>query len=192
MIQARPPSASRHVALVAVYQSRTMKPKGKLLALFLVFGAIALVTASGAFTSTSVDRTMTVTVANDSAALLGLAPNSTSQNGGYASFAGDQIEITIEDANLDADTHVNHVLNVTNNGQSDVQIWVTLTGPNTAPVSLWEGPSQTGNNIVSQSNATTVTSGNTISVSVRIDTRGASLSAGSTLVDQVTFHAESV
>lgn len=169
-----------------------MKPKGKLLALFLVFGAIALVTASGAFTSTAVDRTMTVTVANDSAALLGLAPNSTSQNGGYASFNNDQIEITINDVNLDADTHVNHVLNVTNNGESNVEIWVTRTGDNADPVTFWNGPAQTGGNIVGQGNATTVNSGNSISVSVRIDTRGATLNAGDNLVNQVTFHAESV
>jgi hypothetical protein len=169
-----------------------MKPKGKLLALFLVFGAIALVTASGAFTSTAVDRTMTVTVANDSAALLGLAPNSTSQNGGYASFTNDRIEITIQDANLDADTHVNHVLNVTNNGESDVDIWVTLSGDNPNTVTLWNGPVQSGSTIVNQGNATTVNSGDTISVSVRIDTRGAGLNAGNNLVNQVTFHAESV
>lgn len=169
-----------------------MKPKGKLLALFIVFGAIALVTASGAFTSTAVDRTMTVTVANDSAALLGLAPNSTSQNGGYASFTNDQIEIAINDVNLDADTHVNHVLNVSNNGESDVQIWVTRTGDNPATVTFWNGPAQTGGNIVGQGNATTVNSGNSISVSVRIDTRGAALNAGDNLVNQVTFHAESV
>lgn len=169
-----------------------MKPKGKLLALFVVFGAIALVTASGAFTSTSVDRTMTVGVANDSAALLGLSPNSTSQNGGYASFSNDRIQVDISQANLDADTHVNHVLNVSNNGNSNVQVWVTLSGNNTGAVSLWQGPVNSGQNIVSQSNATTVNTGSTISVSIRIDTRGLGLSGGDSLVDTVTFHAESV
>lgn len=169
-----------------------MKPKGKLLALFVVFGAIALVTASGAFTSTSVDRTMNIGVANDSSALLGLAPNSTSQNGGYASFSGDKIQVDISDANLDADTHVNHVLNVSNGGKSEIEVWVTLTGNNTNAVSVWAGPVDTGQNIDSQGNATNIAVGSSVSVSIRIDTRGLGLNAGDTLVDTVTFHAESV
>ncbi len=167
-----------------------MRPKGKLLALFAIFVAIGLVTASGAFTSTSVDRTMTIGVADDSAALLGLAPNSTSQNGGYADGTGDVVSVTIDNANLDADTHVDHVLNVSNNGDSTVDIWVTLSGTNTTAVTLYQGPISDGNAIGNAQGAGfQLASGASASVSIRIDTRGTSDSAGTTLVDTVTFHA---
>lgn len=167
-----------------------MKPKGKLLALFVVFGAIALVTASGAFTSTSVDRTMTVGVANDSSALLGLSPNGTSQNGGYASFSGDQIQVDVSNANLDADTHIDHVLVLQNNGNSDVEIWATLTGSNTGLVTLYSGPVSGGTAVPTSQQATiTLSPGESASVSIEIDTTGAGLSAGDQIVDTVTFHA---
>lgn len=166
-----------------------MKPKGKLLALFVVFGAIALVTASGAFTSTSVDRTMTIGVANDSSALLGLSPNGTSQNGDYASFSGDQIQVEIPNANLDADTHVNHVLVVQNNGNSDVEIWATVDGDNPGAVALWSGPVGDTQVPTSQDSTIVLTPGDTASVSIQIDTTGLGLSAGDSLVDTVTFHA---
>lgn len=167
-----------------------MRPKGKLLALFAIFVAIGLVTASGAFTSTSVDRTMTVGVAADSSALLGLAPNSTSANGGYASTNNGQIEVDVSNANLDADTHIDHVLNLSNNGNSDVEVWVTLSGNNTAAVTLYDGTVSGGTAIPGSQQATvTVPSGGTISVSIEIDTTGMGLSPGDSLVDTVTFHA---
>lgn len=166
-----------------------MKPKGKLLALFVVFGAIALVTASGAFTSTSVDRTMTVGVANDSSALLGLSPNSTSQNGDYASFSGDQIQVDVSNANLDADTHINHVLVLQNNGNSDVEIWATVAGDNPGAVTLWSGPVGDTQVPTSQDPAITLTPGDTTSISIQINTTGLGLVDGDNLVDTVTFHA---
>lgn len=172
-----------------------MKPKGKLLALFVVFGAIALVTASGAFTSTSVDRQMNVTVSNDSNALLGLAPNSSSQNGGYASFSNDKIAVDIgsNGANLDADTHINHVLNLTNNGNSEIYIWVEFPGAtNATAVTLWSGTVNGGTQIPETDSQDVVVSvGETISISIQIDTRGTSDTAGTTLVDTVRIHAQS-
>ena len=167
-----------------------MKPKGKLLALFVVFGAIALVTASGAFTSTAVDRSMDIAVANDSSALLGLSPNSTSDNGDYASFSGDKIEVTIDNANLDADTHIDHVLVVQNNGDSTVEVWATLSGANAGTVTLYEGPITAGNAVpTSQASDITLAPGETASISIEIDTTGVSLSDGDELVNTVTFHA---
>ncbi|MDX1744668.1 MAG: hypothetical protein R3324_01915 [Halobacteriales archaeon] len=167
-----------------------MRPKGKLLTLFVMFVAIGLVTASGAFSSTSVDRAMAVSVADDSAALLGLAPNSSSPNGAYASVdAAGTINVTVDNVNIDATTDIDHVLNVTNNGQSTVTIWVTFSGgTNNSAVTLYEG-STAGTAIANTQGGSsfTLSPTNSASVSIRIDSAGDA--SGDTLVDTVTFHA---
>jgi hypothetical protein len=56
----------------------------KLLALAVVAAAVVLVTATGAFTSVSADRTATVNVSEDSRAFLAVYANGTSENGVYA------------------------------------------------------------------------------------------------------------
>jgi hypothetical protein len=171
-----------------------MRPKGKLLALFAIFVAIGVVTASGAFTSTSVDRTMTISVDADSSALLGLAPNGSSVNGGYATTSSGRIQVALgtNGANLDADTHVDHVINLTNNGNADITVWATMAGTNTSAVTLYNGTVTGGSAIASSNPGETVTVGQTISVSIQIDTRGTADAAGTTLVDTVTFHAEAL
>ena len=167
-----------------------MRPQGKLLTLFAMFVAIGLVTASGAFTSTSVDRAMTVSVADDSAALLGLAPNASSSNGGYASVdAAGTINISVDNVNIDATTDIDHVLNVTNNGQSTITIWVTFTGTNTSAVTLYEGTTSSGTAIPDTQGASSFTLGPAASASVSIQIDSAGDASGDVLVDTVTFHA---
>lgn len=171
-----------------------MRPKGKLLALFAVFMAIGIVTASGAFTSTSVARTMTIDVDADSSALLGLAPNSSSVNGGYATTSSGRIQVDLgaNGANLDADTHIDHVVNLTNNGNADVTVWVTMSGTNTTAVTLYNGSVSGGTAFPSTNPGQTVAVGQTVSVSIRVNTGGTADAAGTTLVDTVTFHAEAL
>lgn len=168
-----------------------MRPKGKLFVLLVLLTAIGLVTASGAFTTVSAERTADVSVANDTDALLGLEPNQTSNNGGqYAQFNNDQMEITLTEANLNADTEVDFVFNITNNGAETVYIWITKTGANSQYVDFYDGTVSSGTNITTDTNAQTLNSGDQMSVSIQIDTQGATLSANDVLLTDVTIHAD--
>lgn len=171
-----------------------MRPKGKLLALLAIFAAIGLVTATGAFTTVSAERTVNVNVAGDSAALLQIEANATSPNGAYAATNGNQFQIDLSSNNADfggaftgsgvndeALTRIDHVFNVTNQGTQAVEVTVTglpnglifyLGGDHTAP-------------LTSASSATrTINPGETLSIGVQVDTRDAqgNFQAGSTTV----------
>ncbi len=106
------------------------RPKGKLFALLAVFVAIGLATATGAFTSVQADRTATVNVAGDQAALLQLTPadqlNSTSEVGSedYVDFSQGQLQINVDGLNTDATTDLGPVFNITNNGEDDVTVHI--------------------------------------------------------------------
>lgn len=133
------------------------RPRGKLFALLAIFAAIGLVTASGAFTSVTAERTVTVDIAGDSAALLGLSPNSTA-NGAYASNTTDgELTLQFTDANLDsaaglnpnATTFFGSVFDVQNNGNQEIDVtitdsdnWITLYKANSTATSL-EGTPET-------------------------------------------------
>jgi hypothetical protein len=93
----------------------------------LAAGAAAI-TGSGAFTWVKASRDITIEVRGDSAALLGLEPSS-SPNGDYAEATGDPdtIELDFTDdsstgLNNNADTNIEDVVKVTNNGTQDVYV----------------------------------------------------------------------
>lgn len=100
------------------------RPRGKLFALLVVFVAIGLATATGAFTSVSADRTATVNVAGDGSALLALDPADDNNQEEYVSYTDGQIEFTVDDINSNATTDVGYVFNVTNNGEDDVTLTI--------------------------------------------------------------------
>jgi len=111
------------------------RPKGKLFALLAVFAAIGLVAASGAFTSVQADRTATVNVTGDSSALLGLSEPS-SIDEGAVTFSNGQAEIDLTSSGIGADasglnpnatTALTPLLNITNNGNNDVDLTVSIT-----------------------------------------------------------------
>lgn len=106
------------------------RPKGKLFALLAIFVAIGLITATGAFTSVQAQRTMTVSVAGDGSALLGLAD----AGQGYVNESGDTITIDFGNngVNINADTDFGAVLNVTNNGASTVNVQIATHAANTS------------------------------------------------------------
>lgn len=92
----------------------------------------AAVIGSGAFTSVQADRDITIEVADDSAALLGLEPHP-GPNGEYAEETGDpgtiELDFTQTDAannstglNNNADTNIEDVVFVTNRGTQDVYV----------------------------------------------------------------------
>lgn len=179
------------------------RPKGKLFALVAIFAAIALVAATGAFSTVQADRSTNVTVAGDSAALLGLDAADT-DNGGYASVNNGQLSVALNTSatqvgsgnvqgngvNQDALTEVEYVFNITNQGSQDVDVYITKTGDDIDAVQFFDGPITSSNNITTSSQATTVTPGSTVSVSIKIDTTGTDDVPEDQLVSEITVHAE--
>jgi len=111
-------------------ETKTMvnRPKGKLFALFAVFAAIGLITASGAFTSVQADRTMDVSVVGDASANLGLSD----AGQGYVDTGGDAIKVDLSNVNLNADTDFGAVLSITNNGPSGQTLYVQIATQNSS------------------------------------------------------------
>jgi hypothetical protein len=112
-----------------------MRPKGKLLALIVMFAAVGLLTATGAFTTVEADRTADVQTAGDASALLGL---NASDNSNLIEQSGDEVTITLASTssasgvNVNATTTVNGTdfLNVTNNGQEPINLNISTSGAN--------------------------------------------------------------
>lgn len=167
-----------------------MRPKGKLFALLAVFAAIGLITASGAFTTVSADRSADVQTSGDSSALLAMEPHGSSSNGAYATTSGNQLEISLTEANLDATTEIDLVFNITNNGQQDVYLWITRTGANSDLVGFYNGTVSSGSNITTSSNRDVVSPGETIEVSIEIDTTDSGLTGSDELLSEITIHAD--
>jgi hypothetical protein len=102
--------------------------KGKLFALLAVFAAIGVVTATGAFTTVSAERTAQVNVAGDASALLALSPTDSE----FSTTENNQLTIDLgtNNVNPNAVTTDNEVFTVTNNGEDPVRLVVTPEGPN--------------------------------------------------------------
>jgi hypothetical protein len=171
----------------------------RLVALFAVFVAVGLLTGTGAFSSVSAERTVSVNVAGDASALLALEPHQSSANGagGYASTTSNgEIEINFDGVsasgvNLNARTVLDRVFNVTNQGTQSVDLWIAETGANTTAVTFYEGTVGGGTAIpTSQSSTVTLSPGESIEVSIEVDTQGTSDAAGDQLLSSVTVHAE--
>lgn len=110
-------------------------PRGKLLALVAIFAAIGIVTATGAFTSVSAERTATIDVAGDDAALLGLTSNHAivEQTDGTMQLNFDNIEgASASGVNYNAQTSYAAVFTIANNGADDVAVDIATndTGDN--------------------------------------------------------------
>ncbi len=177
-----------------------MRPKGKLFALLAIFAAIGIVTATGAFTTVTAERTTNVTVAGDSSALLALAPADSPNGNAYAQENNGQLELSLNGdfsgtvdgsgVNLNARTTVDTVFNITNQGSQDVGVYISKIGPNAGLVQFYNGSVGSGLNMTSSSNAQTVSPGETITVSIEIDTVGAGLSPGDQLVSDIEINAD--
>lgn len=107
-----------------------MRSKTKLLALFAVFAAIGLVTATGAFQTVEAERTADVEVAGDANALLSL----TAGDSELIEDDGNEVAITLDDESLAAGVNLNALtsvsavsfLEIANNGETDgVEINIT-------------------------------------------------------------------
>jgi len=164
----------------------------RLFAVFAVFTAALLVVGSGAFTTVQADRTVDVDVAGDDAALLELRPHS-GANGAYASLSSDELEIgfgsvTADGVNQNATTTIGDVFNVTNQGTQTVSVYITESGtyPGVVTFETAGGTRIDGGS----ANAVPVAVGETIEITIEIDTTGTNFAAGDALIDSVTVHAE--
>lgn len=92
---------------------------------------------TSAFTSTSANRHLSVTVANDAAAYMGLSAVDGSPNAQYVSGDGSNGELAIEVADTDAGgsgvnvnshTRIDDLFEVTNQGTQPVYVFLRLTG----------------------------------------------------------------
>ena len=124
-------------------------PRGKLLGLLAIFAAIGIITATGAFTTVSAERTAEVGVAGDASALLGLQPSDGS-NGGYASLDSGtdgastlQIDFSNVDGagvNDEAQTDIQGVFVITNNGNQAVNVSISDEDLNAAGTAAEANP----------------------------------------------------
>ena len=184
-----------------------MRPKGKMIALLAIFAAIGLVTATGAFTSVTATRTVSVQVAGDADALLQLQPYSgPNGNGAYSQLDGnDQLEIDLagfgsvdgDGPNLNATTDIRNVFVITNQGSQEVNVNISDAGGHDGLVTFYNASETYGSPFSSGGleeddggSAATLGIGDSVVVSIYVDTTNTpGLSNGTQLVDDITVTA---
>jgi len=102
----------------------------------LTVGGAAAV-GTGAFTSVEADRSVNVAVADDASAYLGLDDIDSSPNSQYIDTSGDQIVLNLDSTdnsgsgfNADAETRIDDLIRVSNQGTQTINVWVTLDDGN--------------------------------------------------------------
>jgi|APHM01.1.fsa_nt_gi hypothetical protein len=112
-----------------------MIPKGKLLALLMIFVAVGGVAATGAFTTVEAERTADVSVDGDANALLAIQPNDEGTNDFIQQSDTDnsQLEIdlsggTADSLNTNAATNEENIITITNNGENAVSFFIATEG----------------------------------------------------------------
>lgn len=190
-------------------------PSGKLLGLVALFAAIGIITATGAFTTVAAERTAQIDVAGDASGLLALEPTE-EPDGVYAHLSedGDGAEtLTIDFSQVDgagvndeAVTDLVDVFTITNNGQQTVAVTITdhdydangdeESSPEDDAVTFYT-TSEAGFGHADgglESNAIEIAPGDSITVSIYIDTRGVDEddTNENDLVDDITIEANAV
>ncbi|SDR38827.1 hypothetical protein [Natronobacterium texcoconense] len=147
-------------------------------------GALASGTAAavgtGAFTSVEADRDASIEVTSDSSAYLQISAADTDNGDEYAGEADDgTFEITIDELNPEAETVIDDVFVVENQGSQSVGVQADVQGDNADAVTLdpdledgWE----------------TLGVGESTTVGLTIDTSG--LSDGDEVADTIAFEAD--
>jgi len=189
-----------------------MLPKGKLLALVMIFAAIGLITASGAFTTVQADRQAELTVAGDSSALLELRAHNSTNLADDETNGEVRVTLTDEDTgglNTNATTAEDRLINISNQGNNAVAISVEANTTNGASAYFYvlnESGAITGAasngvahdnddfpgalndnryNISGENSASRVqvNSGETVTVGMRVDTTGMNTTKNAIFVD---------
>lgn len=177
---ALPGLCDRHIGLAKAANERQpkiqpMRPKGKLFALLAVFTAIGLITATGAFTTVTAERTAEVNVAGDDSALLqldepaGIDEGAVSESNGVAEIDLTSTNLGASGINPDAVTTLTPLLNVTNQGNDDTTLNVTVSTVTTG------GTGVSGANVTAVDSSgtefsdTSLGTGNTTQFGLKID-----------------------
>lgn len=184
-----------------------MITKGKIFALVLIVASSGLVLSTGAFSAVTAERTASVAVQGDGSAHLQLtAYSGPGGNGQYAEITDGTIQIG--SINVNASTTIEKVFNITNQGSQPVDVWIDDKDPtdsdvlgatdddNTGAITFYNptlgGSASTENGVNSvegQGNAVTLDTGETMVVSIEIDTSGIAQDEID-LLDEITIHAE--
>jgi hypothetical protein len=110
-----------------------MIPKGKLLALLMVFTAVGGLAATGAFTTVEAERTADMNVEGDAGALLAIQPTNETTETEFLTeddTTDSEFQINLEEAqlNTNATTTQEDFFNITNNGENTVAVWIATQG----------------------------------------------------------------
>jgi hypothetical protein len=169
-----------------------MRLRTRLLVVLAVFGVGLFVLGTGAFTTVSAERTVSVNTASDDAALLELTPHG-GPNGAYADGSGDELAINFDavpaaGVNQNATTTLSDVFNITNRGTQTANVYITKNGANAGLVTVENanGARIDGGPV----NGVSVPVGESVEVAIIVDTTGQNLADGDTLLNSITIHAE--
>jgi hypothetical protein len=155
-----------------------MIPKGKLLALLMVFGAVGTLAATGAFTTVEAERTADVNVEGDANALLQIVPAETSGDTSFIQSNNTDSGVFVIDLSGNGDAQLNQnatttaegLFNITNNGEEPVDVWIATEGGQQASspdvnTTFYIDDERVGGS----GDQVTVNSGNDVSIDNRID-----------------------
>ncbi|MFD1641404.1 DUF1102 domain-containing protein [Halohasta litorea] len=166
-------------------------------------GAAAM--GTGAFTSVTASRNVDVAVANDSAAYLGLSSTG-GANEEYVTDDGSSGTLSIDlDAgqsvagggdgvNPNALTEIDHLFQITNQGTQSVDVSLSKSGDNTDLIGFYAVDSSSVSDPYSNgtqlgSDSVTLDAGESVVVSLQIDTRGSGLGDSAEIISGVTISA---
>jgi len=160
---------------------------------------------TGAFTSVTASRNVDVAVANDSAAYLGLS-SANGSNEGYITDDGSSGTLSIDlDAgqsvtgggdgvNPNALTEIDHLFTIRNQGTQSVDVTLSKSGDNTGLIGFYAVDSSSVSDPYSSetqlgSNSVTLGAGDSVVVSLQIDTRDSGLGDSDEIISGVTISA---
>jgi hypothetical protein len=159
---------------------------------------------TGAFTSVTASRNVDVAVANDSAAYLGLSGTG-GANSDYVTDDGSSGTLSIdldsgqsvagggEGVNPNALTEIDFLFEITNQGTQSVDVSLTKQGANSGLVEFYATDDMSASDPYSgsplSSSAVTLSAGDSVVVSLQIDTRGSGLGDSDEILDSVTISA---
>lgn len=154
------------------------------------------VAGTGAFTSASVERPVSVAVADDDQAYLKLLPADTIYGDLYASLNDGQLELDFDGngrgdgLGTDSEYNFDDVFTITNQGTQPVYVWAEFDTSNFGNGTAWLYPgsdSQTRLND-GQNSVVQLAVGETLHVGIHIDTTGVDVQSGEYTLD-ATIHA---
>ncbi|PHQ45323.1 DUF1102 domain-containing protein [Halorubrum sp. C3] len=163
----------------------------------LASGSAAAV-GTGAFTNITATRNVDVSVADDASAYLSLQGTG-GDNSAYVTDDGDGGTLSInldgdnstteggQGVNPDALTKIDSLFTIKNQGTQEVTVSISKDGANSNLVKFY--PSTSYSSAIG-SNSLTLGTGDSETVSIEIDTRGAGVGDGDELLDAVTFTAD--